>query len=91
MRHRVRRQEVWWRAAVRMEKVRGPAKAKILQEEIAAAGLTMQEVIERVVTDYLGKDPTEDQVRGLAATFSLAVGVQADRFVALWLEGRSRR
>lgn len=74
-----------------MEKVRGPAKAKILQEEIAAAGLTMQAVIESVVTDYLGKDPTEDQVRGLAATFSLVLGVKADRFVALWLEGRSRR
>lgn len=91
MRHRVRNQEVWRRAAARMEKVKGPAKAKILQEEIAAAGLTMQEVIGRVVTDYLGKDPTEDQVRGLAATFSLALGVKADRFVALWLEGRSRR
>jgi uncharacterized protein YejL (UPF0352 family) len=91
MRERVKRQEVWRRAAARMTKVKGPAKAKVLQQEIAAAGLTMQQVIGRVVTEYLGKDPAEDQVRALAATFSLALGVKADRFFDFWLEGRSGR
>jgi hypothetical protein len=74
-----------------MQKATGPDKAKALQDEIKNQGLTMTEAIGRVVKEFLGEDPAEDQVRGLAATFAKTLGVKPDRFVALWREARLRR
>ena len=75
----------------RMAKATGPGKAKALQEEIQRHGITMSEAIERVVTDFLGENPTEDQVRALATSLAKVLGVRVDRFVALWREARPRR
>ncbi len=69
----------------------GPDKARALQDEIKRQGLTMTEAVERVVKEFLGEDPPEDHVRGLAATFAKTLGVKPDRFVALWREARLRR
>lgn len=51
----------------------------------------MSEAIGRVVDEFLGENPTEDQVRGLAATLAEVVGVKVDRSVALRREARLRR
>jgi len=51
----------------------------------------MSEAIERVVTDFLGNKPTENQVRDLATSLAKLLGVRVERFVALWREARFRR
>ena len=75
----------------RMARATGPIKAKVLQEEIERQGITMSEAIERVVTDFLGNKPTENQVRDLATSLAKLLGVRVERFVALWREARFRR
>lgn len=85
------RDEVWRRAKARMDKVAGPYKARALTEELWKQGLNVTEAIRRVVEEFLGTNTTEDQVRALAATWAWVLGVEVDRFVALWREYRSRR
>ena len=86
-----RKPEVWYRAKSRMDSVAMHDKARVLREEIAREGITEEEAVWRAVEDYYGKNPSDDQVRALAAIFSSVFGMKPDRFVALWLRARSRR
>jgi hypothetical protein len=74
-----------------MDRVAFQDKIRVLRDELEKAGLTETEAIGRIVKDYLGVNPKEDQVRDLAAIFASVFGMKPKRFVALWLAGRERR
>lgn len=86
-----RSDEVWRRAKARMDRVARADKAKVLREELAREGISEGEAVRRVVSEYLGENPGEDQLRTLAATFASAFGMKPDRFLALWREARANR
>jgi hypothetical protein len=70
-----------------MDKLPGPMKARALREEASKCGISDAEMVRRVVEEFLGGsggDPSEDQVRGLAASVAPLLGMKPDRFVAFW-------
>lgn len=83
-----RKDEAWRMAKAKMDRLSGPYKAKALVDEIKSQGLTVAEAITRVVEECVGKDATEDQVRGLAASLAWMFDVKPERFVMFWREVR---
>ena len=83
--------EVWYRAKSRMDRVAMHDKVRVLRVEMVREGITEDEAVCRSVEEYFGKNPSDDQVRDLAAIFSSVFGMKRDRFVTLWLCARSRR
>lgn len=85
---RKHKQEPTWRQLwSRMDKLPGPMKARALREEAARRGISDDEMIKRVVEEFLGgswEQASEDQVRDLAATLAPLLGMKPERFVALW-------
>ena len=80
--------EAWRSAKRRVDRLSGPAQAKALVQEIQKQGLDMSEVVGRIVVEFLGENPSDDQVRSLAASLAFMLDMRPNSFVDFWREFR---
>ena len=80
------REEKWRRAKCKLDSTTFAAQSRALRYEMAKQGISVADAIPRIVKVFLPyeKNPSEDQVRALAATWSEMLGVSVERFVGLW-------
>jgi hypothetical protein len=83
---RSQREEKWRKAKQQLDRTTLADQSKALRYEMAKQGISVAVAIPRIVKAFLPyeKNPSEDQVRALAASWAGLMGVSEERFVELW-------
>lgn len=83
---RPKKGERWRKAKEKLDTTTLADQSRALLYEMAKQGISVEEAIPKIVKGFLPyeKNPSEDQVRGLAATWADMLGVSVERFVELW-------